>query len=245
MSLTDMTYIWLLLSNPTQESPVDTFQSVSELTFSFSRRQPAQDEIPHRAEVGCGNPDWSQQIMPTKASFWKLKNIQRCMPTFLPLHCALSIPALWPEIDGTERNPWMGAKLTRPGQARCQSLHSCLQWLRRAACPPPSPLSHPIPPGQSLSTKECVLCGQRQLGPLLCGTLPALSRNHSPLPPSHPVGLSRNPRQGVAPVPPHPKPECWHPAERSSGTFVRVRECSKAPASVLSLHPGKCGHCPC
>lgn len=51
-----------------------------------------------------GNPHWSQQIMPDKALFLETekKKAQLCMPTFSPLNCALNIPGLWPEIDGTE-----------------------------------------------------------------------------------------------------------------------------------------------
>jgi hypothetical protein len=41
-----------------------------------------------------GNPDWSQQIMLTKPSFWRLKTIRLCTATFSPPHSAPNIPSL-------------------------------------------------------------------------------------------------------------------------------------------------------
>jgi hypothetical protein len=61
-----------------------------------------------------GNPDWLQQIIPTKVSFWRVENIQLCKATFSPPHCALNIPTLWPEIDGTQVESLVRGQMIQP-----------------------------------------------------------------------------------------------------------------------------------
>lgn len=48
-----------------------------------------------------GTPIGHNKLFLTKASFWG-EEIQLCMSNFSLSNCALNIPAMWPEKNGTE-----------------------------------------------------------------------------------------------------------------------------------------------
>lgn len=113
-----------------------------------------------------GNPHRSQQIMPDKGLFLEAeKKPQLCMPTFSSSNCALNIPALWPEIDGTEVESWVRGQMDQPWPSLVSKSAFLSEVVQKGPLHPgplPSFSKHtPIHPTQPFSTKECVPCGAR------------------------------------------------------------------------------------
>lgn len=151
------------------------------------------------------------------------------MPTFSSSNCALNMPALWPEIDGTEVESLVRGQMDQPWPSLVSKSAFLSEVVQKGSLHPsplPSFSKHTPFTLHSLSPQRNVFyVGPEQhwatagvASPSVCCSL---NEDHSSLllvKQESPVACGGGSDGGDS-SPPHPRSQCWHLAEVSSRAF--------------------------